>query len=93
MASGWPPWVTLTLSPCGNSPCEGLQRLLSCAMAELSEDHSADTARFQAFVQHREDEPPTAWEMRAPAKKIGLLAAIVVAVAIIAALIALTLLV
>ncbi|HUN36431.1 MAG TPA: hypothetical protein VMU95_30920 [Trebonia sp.] len=62
-------------------------------MAELEEDHSADTARFQAFVQHRDDEPPTAWQMRAPASKIGLMAGIVVAVAIIAALIALTLLV
>jgi hypothetical protein len=62
-------------------------------MAELSEeDRSADTARFQAFVQHRDDEPPPAWEMRAPAKKIGLLAGIVIAVAIVAALIALTLL-
>jgi hypothetical protein len=63
-------------------------------MAELSEeDRSADTARFQAFVQHRDDEPPPAWEMGAPAKKIGLLVGIVVAVAIVAALIALTLVV
>jgi hypothetical protein len=62
-------------------------------MAELDEDRSADTARFQAFVQHRDDEPPPAWEMRAPAKRIGLLAGIVIAVAVIAALIALTLVV
>jgi hypothetical protein len=62
-------------------------------MAELEEDFSADTSRFQAFVQHRDDEPPPAWQMRAPAKKIGLLAAVVVVVAIVAALIALTLLV
>ncbi|HTU76220.1 MAG TPA: hypothetical protein VMG38_22100 [Trebonia sp.] len=62
-------------------------------MAELDEDRSADTARFQAFVQHRDDEQPTAWEMRAPAKRIGLLAGIVIAVAVVAALIALTLVV
>jgi hypothetical protein len=61
-------------------------------MAELSEeDRSADTARFQAFVQHRDDEPPPAWQMSAPASKIGLLAGIIIAVAVVAALIALTL--
>jgi hypothetical protein len=62
-------------------------------MAELDEDRSADTARFQAFVQHRDDEPPPAWQMRAPASKIGLLAGIIVVVAIVVALIALTLVV
>ena len=63
-------------------------------MAELSEeDRSADTARFQAFVQHRDDEPPPAWQMRAPASKIGLLAGIIIVVAIVVALIALTLVV
>jgi hypothetical protein len=60
-------------------------------MAELDEDFSADTGRFQAFVQQRDDEPPAAWHMRASASKIGLLAGIVVAVAIVAALIALAL--
>jgi hypothetical protein len=60
-------------------------------MAELEEDLSADTSRFQAFVQHRDDEQPPAWQMRASASKIGLLAGIVIAVAVLAALIALTL--
>jgi hypothetical protein len=60
-------------------------------MAELDEDHSADTARFQAFVHHRDDEPPPAWQMGAPASKIGLLAVVIIVVAIVAALIALTL--
>jgi len=56
-------------------------------MAELEEDMSADTARFQAFVHRTEDEPPPPWQMRAPASRIGLLAGIVIAVAIVAALI------
>ena len=63
-------------------------------MAELEEDRSADTARFQAFVvQHRDDEPPPAWQMRAPASRIGLLVGIIIAVAVVVALIALTLVV
>jgi hypothetical protein len=62
-------------------------------MAELEEDHSADTARFQAFVQHRDDEPPTAWQMRAPVSRIGLFAGIIIVVAVVVALIALTLVV
>ena len=58
-------------------------------MGEPDHDFGADTARFQAFVQERDDEMPPAWRMRAPASRIGLLAGLVVAVAVLAALIAL----
>ncbi len=60
-------------------------------MAEIERDLSADTSRFQAFVKNRDEEPPSAWQMRASASKVGLLAGIVIAVAIVVALIALTL--
>ena len=58
-------------------------------MAELEEDFSANTARFQAFVQQTEDEAPSAWKMRAPASRIVLLAGVVVVVAVVAAIIGL----
>ncbi|HEY6786553.1 MAG TPA: hypothetical protein VI365_04505 [Trebonia sp.] len=58
-------------------------------MGEPDQDFGAETARFQAFVQERDDEIPPAWRMGAPASRIGLLAGVVVAVAIVAALIAL----
>jgi hypothetical protein len=54
-------------------------------MPETDSDQGADTARFQAFKNRGEDLPP-AWEMKAPGSKIGLLAVIVVVVAILAAL-------
>jgi hypothetical protein len=54
-------------------------------MPETDSDLGADTARFQAF-KNRSDDLPPAWEMKAPGSKIGLLAIIVVVVAILAAL-------
>jgi hypothetical protein len=54
-------------------------------MPETNTDASADTARFQAFKDRGDDLPP-AWEMRAQGSKIGLLAGIVVAVAVLAAI-------
>jgi hypothetical protein len=54
-------------------------------MPETNTDASADTARFQAFKDSGDDLPP-AWEMRAQGSKIGLLAGIVVAVAVLAAI-------
>jgi len=59
------------------------------AMGEPNQDFGADTARFQAFVQERDDELPPAWKMGVPASRIGLLAGIVVALAILVAVIAL----
>jgi hypothetical protein len=58
-------------------------------MADVNDDFSADTGRFQAFVQQQDDEQPAAWQMRASGVRIGLLAGIVVAVAVVAAVIAL----
>jgi hypothetical protein len=58
-------------------------------MGEPDQDLGADTARFAAFVHERDDEIPPAWRMGVPASRIGLLAGIVIAVAILAALIAL----
>jgi hypothetical protein len=56
-------------------------------MGEPNQDFGAETARFQAFVQERDDMPP-AWKMDAPASRVGLLIGIVVAVAVLAAIIA-----
>jgi hypothetical protein len=55
-------------------------------MPETDSDASADTARFQAFKDRSED-LPAPWRMRASGSKIGILALIVIAVAIFAALI------
>jgi hypothetical protein len=55
------------------------------AMPETDSDIGAETARFQAFRDRSEELPP-AWEMKAPGSRIGLLAGIVVGVAILAAI-------
>ncbi len=57
-------------------------------MGEPNQDVGAETARFQAFVQERDDEMPPAWKMGVPASRIGLLVGIVVAVAVLVAIIA-----
>jgi hypothetical protein len=54
-------------------------------MPETDSDVSASTARFQAF-QDRGDDLPPAWQMKAPVSRIGILALIVVVVAILAAI-------
>jgi hypothetical protein len=54
-------------------------------MPETESDVSASTARFQAFQERSEDLPPS-WQMKAPGSKIGILALIVVVVAVLAAL-------
>ena len=53
-------------------------------MPESHQDASADTARFQAFKNRNDDLPPV-WEMKAPASKVGVLAVIVLVVALVAA--------
>ena len=52
-------------------------------MPETDSDLGAETARFQAFRDRNDDLPP-AWQMKAPGSKIGMLAIIVVVVAIVA---------
>jgi hypothetical protein len=54
-------------------------------MPETDSDVSASTARFQAFKE-RSDELPPSWRMKAPGSRIGVLVAIVVVVAVLAAL-------
>ena len=55
-------------------------------MPETDSDIGAETARFQAFQDQSDDLPP-AWEMKAPGSKIGMLAVIVIVVAILAGII------
>jgi hypothetical protein len=54
-------------------------------MPETDSDASADTARFQAFAA-RQDDLPSAWQMRANGNKIWMLAGIVIVAAILAIL-------
>lgn len=54
-------------------------------MPETDSDVGASTARFQAFQERGDDLPPS-WQMKAPGSKIGILAAVVVVVAVLAAL-------
>jgi hypothetical protein len=60
-------------------------------MAELDEELSADTVRFQAFGARADQDTPPPWHMRASASRIGLLAAGVVVVAVVLALVMMTL--
>jgi hypothetical protein len=60
-------------------------------MSEVDDDLSANTARFQAFAQRQDDDLPAPWQMRASRSKIGLLAGIVIAAAVLAAIVALLL--
>ena len=54
-------------------------------MPETDADASASTARFQAFQEGGSELPPS-WQMKAPGSRIGILAAIVVVVAVLAAI-------
>jgi hypothetical protein len=56
-------------------------------MSEVDNDLSADTAHFQAFADRQDEDLPAPWQMRVPGSKIGLLAAIVIAVAVVAGII------
>jgi hypothetical protein len=62
-------------------------------MSEVDDDLSANTARFQAFAQRQDDDLPAPWQMRASRSKIGLLAGIVIAAAVLAAIVAVLLIV
>jgi len=57
-------------------------------MSEVDDDLSASTARFRAFAQGADDDLPAPWKMRVPGTKVGLLAAIVVVVAVLVAIVA-----
>ena len=53
------------------------------AMPETHSGIGEETARFQAFKDRNDDLPP-AWQMKAPGSRIGLLAVVVIVVAILA---------
>lgn len=55
-------------------------------MSEADDDLSASTARFRAFAE-RQDDLPAPWQMRASGSKVGLLVAIVIVVAVLAAIV------
>ncbi len=55
-------------------------------------DASGSTAEFRAFVSRSGNEAEPPWSMRAPGKKVVLLAGVVVAVAIVLAIIAIAVL-
>jgi hypothetical protein len=55
-------------------------------MSEIEDDPSANTARFRAFTERKDEDLPAPWQMRASKPKIGLLVGIVVAVAVVAAI-------
>ena len=57
-------------------------------MSDVDNDLSANTARFRAFAQGQDEDLPAPWHMRVPGSKIGLLAGIVIAVAVLAAIVA-----
>ena len=56
-------------------------------MSETDNDLSADTANFQAFADRQDEDLPAPWHMRVPGSKIGLLAAVVIVVAVVAGII------
>jgi hypothetical protein len=57
-------------------------------MADVDDDLSASTQRFQAFAQRQEEELPAPWQMRTSGSKIWILVGIVVAVAVVAGVMA-----
>jgi hypothetical protein len=57
-------------------------------MAEIDDDLSANTARFRAFAERQDEDPPAPWQMRASKSKVWLFVGIVVVVAAIVAIVA-----
>jgi hypothetical protein len=57
-------------------------------MSEREPDTSASTAEFRAFAAGTNAESAPPWSMRAPGKRVALLAAVILAVAIVLGVIA-----
>jgi hypothetical protein len=53
-----------------------------------STDSSASTAEFRAFANRAGAEEERPWAMRAPGRKVGMLAAVIIAVAVVLAVMA-----
>jgi len=64
----------------------GSGRPLTTGEFRAAPDVSANTAQFRAFASDQASEAP--WEMKAPARNIGRLAAVIVLVAVVLAIIA-----
>lgn len=64
----------------------GSGRPLTTGEFRAAPDASANTAQFRAFANGQASEAP--WEMKAPARNIGRLAAVIVLVAVVLAVIA-----
>jgi hypothetical protein len=65
----------------------GAGRPLTTGEFRAAPDVSANTAQFRAFANNQASEAPP-WEMKAPARNIGRLAAVIVLVAVVLAIIA-----
>ena len=59
-------------------------------MSDNLTDPSRSTAQFRAFVEGAAGEPERGWSMKAPGAKVAIFAAIVVVVAVILAVVSLT---
>ena len=59
-------------------------------MPETHSEVGEETARFQSFKDRNDDLPP-AWQMKAPGSRIGLLAVVVIVVAVLALIIGMVL--
>jgi t-SNARE complex subunit (syntaxin) len=57
-------------------------------MAEIDDDLSANTARFQAFAHRQDEDLQAPWETRASRSKTGLIVGIVIAVVVIVVIVA-----
>lgn len=58
-------------------------------MSQTNEDPSANTAKFRAFAQRADDNPPP-WQMRAPVSRVAVFGGVVLVVAVVIAIIALS---
>ena len=58
-------------------------------MSEREPDTSASTAEFRAFAQNSSSESPSPWAMRASGRRVAILAASIIAVAVVLGAIAL----
>jgi hypothetical protein len=66
----------------------GQGRPLTTGEFRVAPDASANTAQFRAFASQQAAEPEAPWDMKAPGRNVGKLAALVVLVAVVLAIIA-----
>jgi hypothetical protein len=71
-----------------DNPPAGARRPLTTGEFRVAPDVSANTAQFRAFANERASDAEAPWEMNAPGRSVGRLAAVVVLVAVVLAIIA-----